>query len=82
MKMINPNRQCATLLKKISSEINAGDRRAAMKQFNISYVTVGRYLRGNAPNFELAFQLLKFLRKRLRKRLNNMTQAIKHWEAE
>jgi hypothetical protein len=80
MKLSSTNRKCAALLKKINSEVNAGDRKAAMKQFSVSYVTIGRYLKGQVANLEFGFQLQAFLRKRLRKRLTAMKQAIKEWE--
>lgn len=61
-------KKCASELKKIRVVITAKDRKLAMATLEVSYVTISRYLQGNAPNPNLGVALLEFFTKQLKDR--------------
>jgi hypothetical protein len=69
LKIPKKNKQkenCAKGFAKIKEDISAEDRKMAMKKFDISYVTVSRYVNGNIANIHLGISLLTFFKERLR----------------
>lgn len=63
-----PNEQCAKQLIKIQPHITAEDRKKAITDFRVSYVTVSRYLNGQVSNLVLGMGLLNFFIKRINQR--------------
>lgn len=68
------NRNCAKLLQKLVSRIASEDRKAAMENFSISYVTVSRYLQGDVANLVLGLDLLNFFSQRISARKQQLDQ--------
>lgn len=67
-----PEKTCARKLKKLKPSVTAEDRKLAMAQFGIAYITVWRYLRGDVANITLGLGLLQFFDKRIKQRLNDL----------
>lgn len=72
-----PNELCAKELIKISPYVTAEDRKLAMMGFNISYVTVSRYLNGTVANLVLGIRLLDFFRNQINKRAADLAILCK-----
>jgi hypothetical protein len=70
------NERCAKNLATIKEYITASDRRAAMKHFNISYVTISRYLNGQVANLVLGINLYAFFKKRIRRYENLVNRFL------
>jgi hypothetical protein len=64
---------CAEKLKGISKGVFADDRKAAMVEFDISYVTLWRYLKGDVKNVNLGVSLHTFLNERIENRKELLT---------
>jgi hypothetical protein len=58
-----PQQKCGQQLMKIAPDVQAEDRRAAMQEFGKSYVTIGRYLKGEVANLVLGINLLSFFKR-------------------
>jgi hypothetical protein len=67
----NPQQKCGQQLIKIEPRVVAADRQMVMAALDISYVTIGRYLKGAVPNLVLGLNMLQLF-----------TKAIKDREAE
>jgi hypothetical protein len=70
--------KCGRELKAISKQLEPEDRKKAMAEFNISYVTVSRYSSGKVANAVLGINLLNFFKKRVRRRNNKMSQLLRY----
>lgn len=73
--MNNENLQkiCADKLTGIASMVLSEDRKEAMKELDISYQTILRYLAGKVVNLDLGVKLYEFFSKRIEKRKEVLT---------
>lgn len=76
MKPEDAKKKCGQQLKKLSRHITPDDRRGAMAQYNISYVTVSRYLQGNAANLVLGINLLNYFTNALNNRGKQLNDLL------
>jgi hypothetical protein len=67
--------KCAAELKQLAVLLEPADRRAAMQEYNVSYITISRYLCGQVANLVLGINLLNFFKNRLRKREQVLNRA-------
>jgi hypothetical protein len=71
-------RRCARELAKLAPLLEAEDRKLAMVEFDISYITVSRYLTGKVSNLILGINLLNFFKRKILERsqeLNKLTSS-------
>lgn len=59
---------CSQKLVAISENVVSDDRKAAEKEFDVSYFTVHRYLKGQVKNIDLGVRLYEFFNERIEKR--------------
>jgi hypothetical protein len=76
----SPNEICAEKLAKLQNKITAEDRKGAMAEYDISYVTVSRYLNGKGANLVLGISLLNFFIKQINKRAKDLKSLCKNQE--
>jgi hypothetical protein len=75
-KKPDPKITCGQQLKALVKEITAVDRRNAMAKFNISYVTVSRYLQGKVANLVLGINLLNYFTTTLDNRSSELDKLV------
>jgi hypothetical protein len=73
----NPKEICSRELKKIKPLVVAADRKQAMAKYNITYVTVCRYLNGNVGNPILGINLVNFFASQINGRAEAATNLTK-----
>lgn len=69
-------KKCGRQLKKLVPHLTPEDRRGAMAQFKISYVTVSRYLQGNVANLVLGINLLNYFTSALSNRGRQLNDLL------
>jgi hypothetical protein len=77
MRTEDAKKKCARELRKIAKLLEAEDRKKAMTEFDISYVTVSRYLSGKVANLILGINLLNFFKKRVRRRSSQISGLLR-----
>jgi hypothetical protein len=77
MKTSDARHKCGAELKKISALVEAADRKKAMEEFGVSYVTISRYLRGHVANLILGIRLLQLFKKLVRRRSASLGKLVK-----
>lgn len=77
MRTEDAKKKCAQELRKIAKLLEAEDRKKAMTEFDISYVTVSRYLSGKVANLILGINLLNFFKKRVRRRSSQISGLLR-----
>jgi predicted type IV restriction endonuclease len=69
--------KCARELNKIAKLLEPEDRKKAMAQFHVSYVTISRYLSGKVANLILGINLLNFFKKQVRRRTERISGLLR-----
>lgn len=60
--------ECAKKLKKIAPQVTAQDRKDAVIKFDLSYITISRYLTGKIGEVDTALNVLEFFDTAIKKR--------------
>jgi hypothetical protein len=68
MNTAGARKKCGKELLKIAPYIEAEDRKQAMTEFSVSYVTISRYLTGKVANLIFGINLLNFFKRRIQQR--------------
>jgi hypothetical protein len=71
-KTDDPKTTCGVQLAKLRPRVASDDRRLAMKHFDLSYITISRYLGGNVKNLILGLNLLSFFKQLIDSRVNRL----------
>jgi predicted type IV restriction endonuclease len=77
MHIENAKIKCARELRKIAKLLEPEDRKKAMAAFDVSYVTISRYLSGKVANLILGINLLNFFKKQVRKRSDRISGLLR-----
>lgn len=64
---------CAEKLKGIAANVVSKDRKDAMVEFDVSYHTVLRYLKGEVKDLDFGVKLFEFINDRIEKRKEALT---------
>jgi hypothetical protein len=70
----SPESICAAELKKLRLKVTAEDRKFAMKELKVSYITIGRYTGGRVANLVLGISLLSIYRTRIKEREHRLLE--------
>jgi hypothetical protein len=73
MNTAGARKKCGKELLKIAPYVEADDRKQAMAEFSVSYVTISRYLTGKVANLIFGINLLNFLKRRIEQRSNALS---------
>lgn len=60
--------KCSEKLMSLASNVLSDDRKEAVKEFNVNYWTVHRYLKGEVKNLDFGIKLFEFLNARIENR--------------